>query len=216
MSSARTGTRRWARDTRHARGRAYPVGGRAAALITTKGYTQGAIDVAVDENIGLWRLRPLIGKPRPGIRESASYRRLGSTYGDFDVELLPGHGLPPGTHSGQREATIIFFILTALPQDVADVLRNHSAIARDDAGPYRRRASLPDGRRLPVEGGESVPIAALTWTETVHRSPHTTVTKAPGEPVLVLEQLNEKGEPESGRIVFDRGLLRGTSMPTGK
>ena len=183
----------------------------AAALITTKGYTQGAIDVAVDENIGLWRLRPFDPEnPDRYIREiTLTIVAVGSTYSDFDVELLPGHGLPPGTQfQVAAKGDDHLLRLDGSPAETfADVLRNHSAIARDDAGPYRRRASLPDGRRLPVEGGESVPIAALTWTETVHRSPHTTVTKAPGEPVLVLEQLNEKGEPESGRIVFDRGLF---------
>jgi hypothetical protein len=65
--------------------------------------------------------------------------------------------------------------------------------------PYQRRASFSDGRLLPVEGGVAVPIAGLSWTETVHRSPHTTV--------LVLEQLGEHGELESGRMVVDRELF---------
>lgn len=185
----------------------------AAAVITTVGYTRGAIDVAIDENIGLWRLRPFDPEnPDPYVKEiTITTVAVGSTYSDFDVELMPAHDHEfPSEAAFQMRATgddHLLHLDGAPAETFQAVLRSQHGTISDDAGPYQRRASFDTGRRLPIEGGTSVPIRALTWTETVYRSPHVSVIRAQGEPVLVLEQLDESGDVESGRVVVDRDLF---------
>lgn len=136
---------------------------------------------------------------------------------------MPEQGLPSGTKfrvSATGDQHLLH--LDGTPAETFHaVVESQHATARDAAGSYERRASFDDGRRLPVEGGESVPIRALTWIETVHHSPHVSVIRAQGEPVLVLEQLDDNGEVESGRVVVDRDLFAwdidadGNVMPRG-
>jgi len=183
----------------------------AAAVITTVGYKRGAINVAVDENLGLWRLRPFDPEhPDLYVKEiTITLISVASTYSDFDVELMPEHEFPSGTEFRVRAAgdEHLLYLDGSPAETFHAVLESQHATANDAAGPYKRRASFDDGRRLPVERGESVPIRAFTWIETVHHSPHVMVIRAQGEPMLVLEQLDESGGIESGRVVVDRDLF---------
>jgi Restriction endonuclease len=187
------------------------LGADAAAVITTKGYTAGAIAVAVDENIGLWRLRPFDpDNPEPYVKQiTLTVIAVVSTYSDVTVEV-PENRFPPGTPTQARAWTgdRLLYGDGSPAETLQEVLEGQRAKLDDEGGPsYSRQISFSDGRLLPVEGGDPVPIAGLSWTETVHRSPHTTVTEAQGEPVLILEQLDDNGELESGQMVVDRELF---------
>ena len=85
-----------------------------------------------------------------------------------------------------------------------------------EEGVYRQKASLPPRRFLPEADGTLSEIVSLAWTETVHASPITTVVEAEGEPVRVLQQLDDSGGIASGRLVVDRSLYAWTVEPGGR
>jgi hypothetical protein len=183
----------------------------AAAVMTTNGYTAGAIAVAVDEDIALVRLRAFDPETAgPYVKTiTLTIVAVGSTYSNFEVELMPDNGLPSGATFQVRTSTGDHLLhLDGSPAEtLQEVLQSHGAKIDDEVGSYDRQASFDGGRLLPVEGDTTVPIAGLNWTETLHKSPHTTTTEAEGEPMLVLEQLDDKGELEQGRMVIDRDLF---------
>lgn len=181
------------------------LGADAAAVITTVGYTQGAINVAADENIGLWRLR----LPNRYIQEIPfTMIAVSHTYSDIAIELMPYHELPSATEVQVPAGDDRLLHLDGSPAEAfREVLQGQHGTANDEAGPKQRRVSFSSGRRLPVGGGESVPIHALRWTETIHRNARTPVAKVRGEPALILERLNKDGEPESGGMVVDYDLF---------
>jgi hypothetical protein len=182
----------------------------AAAVVTTKGYTAGAIAVAVDEDIGLWRLRPFDpDNPESYVRQiTLTVVAVGSTYSEVTVKV-PEDRFPSGTPTRARAWTgdRLLHGDGSPAETLKEVLEGQSAKIGEEAGPYPREVSFSEGRLLPVEGGGQVPITGLSWTETVHRSPHTTTTEVQGEPVLILEQLDEHGELDSGQMVVDRDLF---------
>ncbi|HEX3512044.1 MAG TPA: restriction endonuclease [Solirubrobacteraceae bacterium] len=182
-----------------------------AAVITTKGYTTGAIAVAVDENIALLRLRAFDPEnPTPYVKTIVlTIEPVTSTYSDINIELMPDHGLPPGTEFRAQAAgnDYLLHLDGSQAETFRELLQGQEATVQAEAGSYPRRIAFSDGRLLPVGDGATVPVAALSWTETVHRGSHTTRTERQGDPMLVLEQLNEKGELEHDRVVIDRDLF---------
>ncbi len=182
----------------------------AAVVITTKGYTAGAIAVAVDESITLLRLRPFDPEnPVQYIKTiTLTLEPVGSDYSDWDVEVMPHAGLPSGsTFQIAIGGTDHLLRLDGSPAGtLAEVIEAQKTTLEE--GTYPRRAEFPDGRLLRTTSGDRIPIAALKWTERVVKSRgHPIVIERQGEPVLVLEQLNEKGELDSGRVVVDRDLF---------
>lgn len=74
------------------------------------------------------------------------------------------------------------------------------------AGTYPKRADFPDGRLLPTVDASPLPIVALKWDERMVSSEQTSRTDMPGEPMLVVEQLDEHGDLMNGRLVVDLDL----------
>src|SRR4051812_41574754 len=67
--------------------------------MTTKGFTEGARRVAVDENIALLRLRPFDRAADEGTFVRSIELTLDfyvPQHADFDIELAPDHDLPSG------------------------------------------------------------------------------------------------------------------------
>ena len=182
----------------------------AAVVATTVGYTDGAIKVAVDEDIALLRLRPYDPEhPENYVKRIViAIHPVGSTYEDFDLELMPDPSLQSGdTVQVSIAGTDHLMHLDGTPAEtLAQILEAPESTM--EPGDYARRADFPDGRLLPNAIGDPVAIKALTWTEKVYRSeaPPVVVEKQ-GNPKLVLEQLNDKGETEHGRIVVDEELF---------
>ena len=182
----------------------------AAAVMTTQGYTAGAIKVAVDEDIALLRLRPF-DPERPDLYvKSISFQLnpVASVYEDWGIEVIPNPDLPPGiTADFALSGEDHLLRLDGSPAEtLGEVIGSQKTTLQE--GSYPRRAEFPDGRQLRATSGLVVQIRALTWTERVivsHGRPN--VLESEGEPLLVLEQLNEKGEPEHGRVVVDKDLF---------
>jgi hypothetical protein len=182
----------------------------AAAAMTTKGYTAGAIAVAVDEDIAMLRLRAFDPEnPDAYIKTiTLTLEPVGSVYSDWDVEVMPDAGLPSGTtFQIAMSGTDQLLRLDGSPAEtLAEVIEAQKTTLEE--GTYPRRAEFSDGRLLLTTSGDQIAIAALIWTESVVKSRgHPTVIEKQGEPVLVLEQLNEHGELEHGRVVVDRDLF---------
>jgi hypothetical protein len=74
-------------------------------------------------------------------------------------------------------------------------------------GDFDHEVLFEEGRLAPMTTGRPIPIVGIKWTETVSRSsPQKSVTKAEGEPCLVVEQLDDDGMPVRPRLVVDRHL----------
>lgn len=182
----------------------------AATVMTTKGFTAGAIAVAVDKDIALLRLRPFDPDNPDAYVKSITFtlEPVGSVYSDWNVEVLPDADLPSGTvfqiaASGEDR---LLHPDGSPAETFQEVIKAQKTTLQE--GGYTRRAEFPDGRLLGTISGDHVPIGALTWTERVLKSRgHSTTVERPGEPKLVLEQLNEKGEVEHGRVVVDVDLF---------
>jgi len=99
-------------------------------------------------------------------------------------------------------------------ESFAEIMQGHHGPPLQE-GTYPQRVTFEDGRLLSVEDGDPIPLGAITWTETVVSSPTTTVTEAEGEPVLVVQQLDEAGGVDKGRSSWTGSYSRGTSTPTG-
>lgn len=187
------------------------VGADAVAVITTKGYTAGAVAVASDEDITLVRLRAFDEEnPEPYIKDIAIVvTAVASAYTDIGIEVS-SDPLPAGMPAEIQATTSDQLLLVdeSPAGTLLDVFEAQRAtIDVVGAVEYHRHESFSDGRLLRVEGGQLVPIVGLTWTEKVHRSPRTTIVHGQGEPVLVLEELDKSGEVEFGRLVVDRELF---------
>jgi restriction endonuclease len=186
------------------------IGADGAAVMTTQGYSAGAIAVAADEDIALLRLRHFDpDKPEHYVKRiSLTIVAAASSYSDVNVEIAANR-LPAGTAlQAQVPTSDRLSHLDGTPAEtLKEVLEGNGAKIDAEAGPYERHVSFSGGRLLNVGDGPPLQIDGLSWTETVHRSPHTTVREAQGEPLLVLEQLDEHGDLDSGRMVVDRDLF---------
>jgi hypothetical protein len=125
------------------------LGADAAAVITTKGYTAGAIAVAVDENIGLWRLRPFDpDDPEPYVKQiTLTVIAVVSTYSDVTVEV-PEDRFPPGTPTQARAWTgdRLLYGDGSPAETLQEVLEGQRAKLDDEGGhPIRDRSRSAAG-----------------------------------------------------------------------
>jgi Restriction endonuclease len=195
------------------------LGADSGAVITTRGYTAGAIAVAADENIKLLKLRHFDPETSgPYVKKiSLTIIAIGSSQIDVNVQVV-ADALPAAAAQplGMSTDTILLDREGSPAETIGDVFRANTAPIEAEPGRYQRDVKF-DGRRLfPVPGGEPLPLAAITWTEVVSHSPHTTVTEFEGEPMLVLEQYDHQGEIESGRMVVDLELYGWDIAPDGR
>ncbi len=186
------------------------TGADAAMVITTQGFTAGAIAVGVDEDIALVRLRAFDhSNPVPYVKTiTLTIVMVGSTHTDLKVHVMPGHSMPSdaSTRVSAWTGDPLLHLDGSPAETLMDLLAEHGAKIDDEVGSRPRSVAFPDGRLLPVSGGDPIALGGLSWTETLHRSPHTTTTEAQGEPMLVLEQLDEHGALDSGQIIVDQEL----------
>lgn len=179
----------------------------AAAVITTKGFTLGARMVALDEDIALVRLRAFDPtNPERFIRKVVvTMSMLMPTFSDFDLEFVPGQARAGSVHVRLDGADRLLAVDGSPAETIADVLRAHAAPL--EAGAFRRRAAFASHRLIPVVDGDPLEVSALEWTETLVEAKHEIVTEGRGNPVLVVEQLDEHGEVTAGRVVVDVDLF---------
>ena len=176
----------------------------AAMAVTTKGFTSGAIDVAVDEDIAMVILRE--------VRPDDTFVR------GFTLELVPwGHDWSNVQFLAASDAAVsdgqpghmntddhLLHPDGSSAETLAEIFQAQSVAWKE--GVFEREIRLEDGRSAPVSE-PPIPIIGIKWTETVSKSsPYKSVTESKGEPCLVVEQLDENGKAEGARLIVDRHL----------
>ncbi len=185
------------------------VGADVAAIMTREGFTQGAIDVAVDEQIALIHLDaydPLKHGTNFAKRISVTFTALAPpVYSDFDVVLIDT--------SGERGAVSIsvtgddhLLHADGSPAERIETLLS-SQLSRPQEGEFRRRISLPEGRFIETVDGPPIEIRSLSWTETNHGTSFEMVHEATGTPVLLLQQLDGEGGFSESRLLISEDLF---------
>jgi Restriction endonuclease len=178
------------------------------AIVTTVGFTAGARDVAVDRDIAMVRLRPY----DPVQDEGQFIRRIVLTLNVFSPPIVTDFRVEVGEIEGDVVGgQFSYNTFTPLQRDdgsatetLAEIIEANSAGMVE--GEFDRRVAFSERRWLPVEGGPAG-ISCITWHERIARGePSVSVIESDGDPVLVVQQLDEKGEIESGRLVVDRQL----------
>jgi restriction endonuclease len=186
------------------------VGADAAAIVTMVGYTKGALAVASDEDIALLRLQPY--DPDPTSRQTRFVERIelriahnGSGYSDFGVELLDPSEVSEPWSCQLSSAHYLQRLDGRRAEQLHQLLMGHSAGMRE--GRFEHRVDFPEGRLLSLEGVAPVRISALKWAETVVRGETVSVTEMQGTPAVVIEQLDDHGTFDSGKLVVSEDLF---------
>jgi hypothetical protein len=179
----------------------------AAMAVTTKGFTSGAVDVAVDENVAMVVLREV----QPNDRFVMGFRLelfpVGSQWSNVQFLVASdATDVDEGQRGGMSTEDHLFYPNGNPAETLGEVFEAQSGGLKE--GVFEREVSFDDGRLAPIGTDEPpVPIVGIKWTETVSKSsPHVTESHETSKPCLVIEQLNDKGESERARLVVDRHL----------
>lgn|GEM_PF-4043035 len=176
------------------------------AVVTTKDFTKGARAVAADNDIALVVIRPFDPEdPTPYVKRIVlTINALFSVPPTFRVET--SQDAPPNLRTGVSSETRLLHTDGSPAESLAELMAaNHGPPLQE--GTYPHSVTFEDGRLLPVDDGDPIPLRAIAWTETVVSSPTTIVKEAEGKPVLVVQQLDEHGDVDNGRIVVDWQLF---------
>lgn len=181
----------------------------AAMAVTTQGFTAGAVDVAVDENLAMVILRPH-GPDDHGRfvrRAEAKLDFFFPSFHSFDIELAE-NDLPEGQKfSIKLGADDHLQTLDGTPAEtVREVLEANAGGLPKEEGDFQRHARFDHGRLILAANGIAIPIRGLKWVERLAKTTEIVVVEGKGEPCLVVEQLDENGEPDQARLVVDRHL----------
>jgi Restriction endonuclease len=190
----------------------------AAAVITTRGFTSGALAVAADEDIALLRLRPFDPEnPEPYVKTiSLTLVAIGNQAVDVNIAVSTGALVAQGPF-GVSTDTLLLNLDGSPAETLREVFAAQTAPIDTEPGRYPREIKFDGGRLFPILGSEPAPLAGISWTEVVTHSPHTTVMEAEeGKPMLILEQLDAQGQIKEGRIVIDRELYAWEIDPDGR
>jgi hypothetical protein len=190
----------------------------AAMAITTARFSQGAIDVAVDEDVAMVILRPFTpeDKGRFVRRVEINIDYLFPSFGSFEFDLVD---------AGSVSESALTFSLSdddqllrldgSLAEPLREIFKANSGSVSDGPGEFSRHAEFREVRMVVSQDGTQVPIRGLKWIETVVKAPQVIVVEGKGDPVLVVEQLDEKGKPDSARLVVDKDLYAWEIGPDG-
>lgn len=184
------------------------VGDVDLAIITMKGFTSGARDAAVDENVAMVLLKPYdptdetinfvreievtMNFTSPPVVTSLQFE-LGPVEGDVPQSPIQVNTLDPLEHQDGTEA-----------EPLAHFIDQGSA---KQVGEFDRRFELPNSRWLRASATGRVQIRAVAWHERIDAASNTVRIKGKGEPKLVVQQLDEYLKATSGRLVVDADLF---------
>jgi hypothetical protein len=180
----------------------------AAMAVTTKGFTSGAVDVAVDENIAMVVLREYEPEADNFVLRVEIRFQFSAPPERSPVQVVVADDFLPAPDA--TEALSRLDVDTQLrnldgspAETIEELLTANGAVAE---GTFDCEADLGEGRLLGIAGAE-VRVKKLKWSETVHPpSEETSVIEKPGEPCLVIEQLDESGRLRDRKLVVDRDL----------
>jgi hypothetical protein len=185
------------------------IGADAAVILSTEGFTSGALNVAIDEDIALVRLAaydPAKYGTNFATRIVVTTRMYTPAHSGFNYELGDTTGLSGFVEIPAKTGAAHFVHADGSPaEQVMDVLRANASPMQE--GEFRQRAELKPGRYLRSVDGSMVEMAAITWTETNRLHEFEVVHEAEGNPVLFMEQINDEGEGESGRLLVSEDLF---------
>ncbi|HUC07948.1 MAG TPA: restriction endonuclease, partial [Solirubrobacterales bacterium] len=194
----------------------------AAMVLTTKGSTSGAVDVAVDESVAMVILRKYERNDGPFVMEIVINVAIpDTTYESWDLEIEAGT-------SDKRELSLRLdadFRLRHLDGTAAerlgDLIDSNGTPLAEGEGTFQRSVTLDGGRLVTAVDGTEARLTEISWVEKIRMDGITTTHKAEGKPCLVVEQLDDNGEPQPGRLVVDEHLYAwrinedGTVVPQG-
>lgn len=180
----------------------------AAMAVTTVGFTSGAVDVAVDESVAMVVLRELRDDDGPFVMEvSAEISLLVPRHSSLQLLVPESSDVPDGVPTEAMTDQFQFLHLDGSPAEtLLQILQANSTPIAEGEGTFERSADFGAGRLVLSNDGMPFRVSGLRWTETVEAMTQTVTHKAEGEPSLVLEQLDEDGEPQGTRLVVDRHL----------
>jgi Restriction endonuclease len=181
------------------------IGFDAAMAVTTVGFTAGAVDVAVDENLAMIVLREYQAGDGPFVRRIEVVLKVFGPSRGAVQPLVPGDcNVPPDAMSSASTDDHFLHLDGSPAETLGEVLEANGAPLRE--GVFDCSVDFGEGRLLEVPAGGRVLVKGLKWTETMQSSETTSVTETEGEPCLVLQQLDDEGNPQNGRLVVDRHL----------
>lgn len=184
------------------------VGFDAAMVVTTVGFSSGAVDVAVDQDIAMVILREFRSEDGPfvmGFELKVGFQDKTFDRFDLDIDrtLLPRHGELKFKLDGSDR---LLHPDGSPAETVAEMIQQNGTKLSAGEGVFECSADLGAGRLIAALDGTRVPVTEIRWRETVRIDGPTISHRETGEPCLVLEQLDDKGEPQSSRLVVDRHL----------
>ncbi len=154
------------------------MGADGGAVITTRGFTAGAVAVAADENIALLRLRPFDPEnPEPYIKTiSLTIVTIGSSHVDVNVAVM-ADALPAAAEQPLRVSTdtVLLHPDGSPAETLRDVFQEQTAPIDAPPGSYPREVTFDGERLFPVPGSQPLPLAGVI--ELGRRSSRTTRTR---------------------------------------
>lgn len=177
----------------------------AAMAVTTKGFTAGAVDAAVDEDIAMVILREVRSDDRFVMGFTLELVPWGHDWSNVQLLVDPNADAQNG-QVGHMSTDDHFLFPDGTPAEtLAEIFQSQSISWQE--GAFEREVRFDEGRLAPTESGQRIPIIGIKWTETAYKSsPVKSSSLEEGKPCLVIEQLNDEGEPERARLVVDRHL----------
>jgi Restriction endonuclease len=177
----------------------------SAMAVTTKGFTSGAIDVAVDEDIAMVRLREVRSDDSFVMAFSIEIVPWGHDWSNVQLLVASETEISNG-RSGHMSTEDRFLHTDGSPAETLNEIFESQSVAWKE-GAFDHEVRFEEGRLAPTTTGGPIPVIGVKWTETAYKSsPHKSTTKAEGEPCLVVEQIDENGVPERPRLVVDQHL----------
>jgi hypothetical protein len=184
------------------------IGASHAAMITKRAFTKGARDAAVDHDVAMIRLRVYDPAIDDGtwIRKLSASIEIGMTIQE-NVEVLVAEGWKPAHDLGIRpEGWMDVFDADGAPVGNFAGLFVAGEAAGERNGQMRKQLDLD--APLQIEGDDGlISVSGLRWSERDVTDTTVVTSEASGTPRLLLQQLDENGEPYASRVIVDEKLI---------
>jgi Restriction endonuclease len=184
------------------------IGASHAAMVTKRAFTKGARDTAVDHDAAMIRLRVYDPATDDGtwIRKVTANIEIGMTIQE-NVEVLVGEAWEPAHDLGIRPEgwMDVFDAAGARVGNVAGLFAAGEMISERDGETHKQ---LQLDAPLRIEGFDGLcSVSGMRWSEREVIDTTVVTSEASGTPRLLLQQLDENGEPYAGRVIVDEKLI---------
>lgn len=177
----------------------------AAMAVTTRGFTRGAVNVAMDEDIAMVRLREVRPDDNFVMSVTLDLVTRGHDWSQVQILVASDAEVLDGEVGHMSTEDRFLYADGTLAESLGEIFESQSAAWEE--GVFDREVKFKEERLAPAATGRGVPVVGVKWRETSYKSePHRSVTEEKGEPCLVVEQLDDQGKAERPRLVVDRHL----------